>query len=309
MAEVQCSIQLAAKKSGVSPHVIRIWEKRYRAVEPHRSGTNRRLYSEREIGRLRLLRAAVHAGHRIGNIAQLPDEQLRDLAAEPAPAETPAAVSPPVPHDAVRAGLDAVRALDEADLEAVLEQGLVAFGGHGLLANLVGPLAEQIGQEWRDGRLTAAHEHFATAGVRTFLLRRFRPFPAAADTPRLIAVTPAGQMHELGAVIVAAAANDIGWNAVYLGASLPAAEIAGAALQRNARAVALSIVYPPDDPHLGGELAALRKHLPASIPILVGGRAAESYAAQLAAVGAVHIADLRRLYEVLDTLRKHPVAS
>jgi MerR family transcriptional regulator, light-induced transcriptional regulator len=303
MPDVQCSIKLAAKKSGLTPHVIRIWEKRYDAVSPHRSGTNRRLYSEEDISRLRMLGAAVHSGHRIGNIARLSDEQLRCLVPEVLPAGTRAGGSGRPAGDVVAAGLAAVRALDEAALEAVLDQSLLAFGGHGLLANLVAPLAQEVGTLWRDGVMTAAHEHFATAVVRTFLLKNFRPFGSKGDSPRLIAVTPAGQLHELGAVIVAVAANDVGWNAVYLGASLPAAEIAGAAIQHNARAVALSIVYPPDDPQLPVELAALRRHLPASTGIIAGGRAADSYAAALDAIGALRVSDLRQLYDLLETTR------
>jgi methylmalonyl-CoA mutase cobalamin-binding subunit len=171
---------------------------------------------------------------------------------------------------------------------------------------VIAPLAREIGDLWQAGSLTAAHEHFATALLRTFLQKRFRPFGGTENAPSLIAVTPVSQFHELGAVIAAAAANDLGWQAAYLGASLPAAEIAGAAIQRKARAVALSIVYPPDDPLLPGELQALRRHLPASIAILAGGRAADGYAAVLDEIGAVRLQDVRTLYETLDALRKTP---
>ena len=60
-------------------------------------------------------------------------------------------------------------------------------------------------------------------------------------------------------------AANLGWQVTYLGASLPAAEIAGAAQQRRARAVALSLVYPEDDPRLAGELTRLRESLPAEV--------------------------------------------
>ena len=83
-----------------------------------------------------------------------------------------------------------------------------------------------------------------------------------ANAPRIIVATPAGQLHELGAVIVKDAAAQIGWHTTYLGASLPAAEIAGAAVQNRAVVVALSIVYPEDDPDLPQELISLRRFLP-----------------------------------------------
>ena len=75
------SIQVVSRLSGLSPHVIRVWEKRYGAVTPVRTGTNRRLYSEEEIQRLRLLSRATAAGHRIGVIAHLGIRDLERLVA------------------------------------------------------------------------------------------------------------------------------------------------------------------------------------------------------------------------------------
>ncbi|HTI70019.1 MAG TPA: cobalamin-dependent protein, partial [Candidatus Limnocylindria bacterium] len=122
--------------------------------------------------------------------------------------------------------------------------------------------------------------------------------------PVLVVATPAGQVHELGALLAAAAAANLGWHVTYLGASLPAAEIAGAARQSRARAVALSLVYPEDDPRMEGELTRLRESLPPAVTLLVGGRAAPAYRNTLKRIGAVQINDLARFGEALDGLRK-----
>jgi methylmalonyl-CoA mutase cobalamin-binding subunit len=90
----------------------------------------------------------------------------------------------------------------------------------------------------------------------------------------------------------------------YLGTSLPAAEIAGAARQNRARAVALSLVYPEDDPQLEGELMRLRESLPPEVRILVGGRATPAYRNALEKIGAVQIDDLTQVGATLDDLRK-----
>lgn len=304
MSEIQHSIKFAARKSGLTPHVIRIWERRYDAVSPDRTDTNRRRYSEAEIERLTLLRAATLAGHSISNVAKLPVEQLQKIAAE--------AHSAP-PPTSVRTGFTAARAMDESvaaieqlnavQLENILGRAAVAFGQHGMLQKIVGPLAIKIGELWREGVITAAHEHFASAVIRDFLVRNSKPFAQNGQTPTLVVGTPAGQLHELGAVMVAAAANDMGWRVIYLGTSLPAVEIAGAAIQNKARAVALSIVFPGDDPNLPQELESLRKHLPEEIKIIAGGRAAVSYAAELEQVGAITARDLRELYHFLEEMR------
>lgn len=304
MSEVQHSIKVASRKSGLTPHVIRVWERRYKAVSPDRTDTNRRRYSAAEIERLTLLRAATLAGHSIGEVAKLPIEKLREMAAE---------IIPPAPRTAPRRGAaatetidDSIRAIEQLNanaLEEVLGRAAVALGQHGLLQKIIGPLAQKIGDLWREGSITAAHEHFASASIRNFLIRNARPFAQNDSMATLIVVTPAGQLHEIGAVMVGAAANDMGWRVVYLGTNLPAAEIAGAAAQNQARAVALSIVYPDDDPNLPAELETLRKRLPNDIKIIAGGRAAASYSSTLDKIGAERPQDLKELYQWLEKTR------
>jgi methanogenic corrinoid protein MtbC1 len=119
----------------------------------------------------------------------------------------------------------------------------------------------------------------------------------------MVVTTPAGQLHELGALVVAAAAASEGWRATYLGPNLPAEEIAGAAEQNEAKAVALSIIYPADDPRQGYELEKLRRYLRDGVVLFVGGRATESYRKTLDAIGAVRSANIPNFRAALKTLR------
>ena len=70
-------IAAVARLTGMPETTIRMWERRYAAVEPARSAGNGRLYSRADIDRLVLLKTAVDAGHAIGTVAGLDDEQLR----------------------------------------------------------------------------------------------------------------------------------------------------------------------------------------------------------------------------------------
>jgi DNA-binding transcriptional MerR regulator len=304
MTEVQHSIKVAARRCGLTTHVIRVWEKRYDAVSPDRTDTNRRLYSEEEIERLTLLRVATQAGHSIGNIARLPTKKLRELVAEAI--HMPAAPLPKAhaaAADTIDAALGAIRQLSTAQLEEIFERAAVAYGQHGLLEKIIAPLAVKVGDLWQNGVLTAAHEHFASAVIRNFLVRNSKPYALNGSAPTIVIATPAGQLHEIGAVMVAAAANDMGWRMIYLGTSLPAAEIIGAVVQNQARALALSIVFPGDDPLLAGELETLRKQLPVGIKVIAGGRAAGSYRTALQQLGAEIVGELREIYPILERMR------
>lgn len=306
MAEAHHPIKMVVRRTGLSAHVIRIWEKRYGAVKPERTGSNRRLYSEEQITRLSLLRDLTRAGHSIGSVARLPLSKLRALAAD---IQAP---SPAVVNRSEIAGkigmldecVTAVKKLDSRALEGALRRGSIELGSQGLLQRVIAPLAETIGGLWRDGSITAAHEHFASAVIRMFLGHAATAFAGWNEAPVVVVATPTGQLHELGALLAGASAANLGWRVTYLGPSLPAAEIAGVAIQNRARAVALSVVYPEDDPQLAREFAALRKMLPIETALLVGGRAAPAYYESLEKAGALIMRDLPHLSATLDDLRR-----
>jgi DNA-binding transcriptional MerR regulator/methylmalonyl-CoA mutase cobalamin-binding subunit len=308
-------IKVVVHRTGLNPHVIRVWEKRYNAVSPSRTPTRRRLYTEAEIERLFLLRKATLAGHSIGRIARLPTEKLRELAAAddtaqarlptmPRPRlDTPAAVQP-----YLEAALKATERLDAVDLEATLMRARVALSHTAFIETLIVPLMQHVGDLWREGTLRVMHEHLASAVVRTLLGSLVVTPALSATAPHLIATTPAGQLHEIGALIAGAIAATEGWGVTYLGANLPAVDIAAAAQQHHAGAVALSIVYPPDDPHLGQELATLRRYLRQEVTLFVSGRGADGYAEVLEQIGAVRPSTWGDFRAHLEALRTGPLA-
>lgn len=314
--EFRHPIKVVARRTGLSQHVIRVWEKRYGAVSPSRTDTNRRLYSDAEIDRLFLLHQLTKAGHSICRIAHVPCEQLRVLLGKEASktasgggvpvidgATLQKACCPETSAGYVETAMEAIRALDDKALEDLLECAAVEMGQQGLLQQVIVPLTHRMGEEWEAGSIKVSHEHFASCVLRTFLCNSAKPYALPESAPLLLVSTPCGQVHELGAVIVAAAATNKGWRVKYLGTCLPATEISSAAKQSQARAVALSVVYPDDDPHLMQELVCLRKHLPPEVAILVGGRAAQSYVDTLNGIGACLLTDIPQLNRKLDELR------
>ena len=306
MADAVHTIKAVSNMTGLSPHVIRIWERRYSAVAPARTGTKRRVYSEAEVEKLSLLQKLVSLGHSIRNIASFEIEALRELhrghggnGSERSSGRSTPVAETSFLDDAVLA----VRQMNSVALDEVLVEASVALGHQGMLVKVVGPLAQEIGYLWETGELTAAHEHFASAAIKIFLGSVAKSFYPREDAPVLLIATPSGQLHSLGAVIVMACAANFGWKTIYLGASLPAEDIAGTARRQNVAAVALSIVYPEDDPAVGEELKRLRQFLP-DLPILVGGRAASAYRKTVDAIHATEIQDLADLLKHLTVIHR-----
>jgi DNA-binding transcriptional MerR regulator/methylmalonyl-CoA mutase cobalamin-binding subunit len=313
MSAIRHPIKIVAQRTGLSPHLIRIWEKRYATIRPERSDGNQRLYSDDDIERLALLKQVVDAGHSIRIVAVLGTAELRALTksiARPAlisPAGTGAAraLKSPAENCAefIEHAFGAVSDLDTAKLEWTLEEASVALGQMALLNRVIAPLVHRIGEAWRTGALKVAHGHLATAVIRTFLGHTSRPMAVHPAAPTLLVTTPAGQLHELGAVLVAACAAAHGWRVTYLGPSLPAEEIAGAAKQGMVRAVALSVVHPEDDSSLPGEVSRLRRLLPPGVALLAGGRACLAYRSAFESIRATVCGNLDDLSAALEKLR------
>src|SRR5215218_6409458 len=72
-------IGVVAERTGLTPDVLRVWERRYSVVEPSRSAGGQRVYSDADIERLSLLHRATRGGHNISQVATLSQEKLQDL--------------------------------------------------------------------------------------------------------------------------------------------------------------------------------------------------------------------------------------
>lgn len=293
-------IQVVARRTGLSVDVIRVWERRYQAVSPGRTETRRRLYSDAEVNRLLLLRRATESGRRIGDVAGLPTDELARLVATDRGAEPDMAAAP---EAFVQRCLEAAERMDPTALEAELTRAAVGFSLPMLLDRVVAALMREVGERWHRGEFRVGQEHLVSAVVRSFLGGLYSTSNMSGTGPVLIVTTPLGQDHELGALMAAVLAAADGWRVVHLAPNTPAAEIAAAAQKVDARAIALALAYPQDDPWLVQELRVLRQQLPQQVALLVGGRASNGYAEVLDEIGALRLASLEQFRAALAGLR------
>jgi len=282
-------MRVVAQRTGLTPDLLRAWEKRYRAVTPVRSAGGQRHYTDADVERLQLLVRATKGGRQISQVASRPNAELLSLIEAD---ERAAAVNRPVSSDGpaiegfLSSALMAVERFDAHALEQTLRSAVIRLSADEVLDEVISPLLFTIGSLWHQGQLQPANEHLASTTIRrvlTWMSEVAAPQPGA---PVLIVGTPAHQVHELGAMLAATSATGNGWRVIYLGADLPAEELARAVEHVKADAIALSIVYPTEDPRIIDELRRLRLLLPPRVGVVVGGSGAPSYADALREVGA-----------------------
>lgn len=300
-------IAVVADRTGLSQDVLRVWERRYGAVTPARGPGGQRVYTDADIERLGLLSAATRAGRSISHVARLSTGEIAALVGEDLAARERLNPPPaPVPDagDVVEAALVLVRSLDATQLDQALRRTAARVGATVFLESVAAPLLRRVGDEWHAGRLTPAQEHLASGVVHGIIVETMRAFAEEPGAPSVLVTTPAGDRHAIGAALVGAAAAVEGWNVIYLGADLPAADIAGAAESSGVRVVALSVVYVEDRGRVLRELRTLKERLPAGVTLLVGGAGARVLSSELEALGVRVetsipglVAELRRVRE------------
>lgn len=297
-------IGVVSERTGLTPDLLRVWERRYRAVEPSRAADGQRMYSDGDIERLELLRLATAAGRSIGHVARLPTEELTRLVREDDAARQRAARwdergLPASAAESVERALQLARAVDAPELESMLRRTAAALGIPIFLDAVVAPLLRRMGEEWKAGRLAVAQEHLATAIIQRVLEGVIHFLIPTHAAPNVLLATLSGEQHKMGALLAATAAAAEGWRVTYLGPGLPGGEIAAAAVAAEARVVGVSIVHVTEPERVLAELRTVRAQLPRSVPLLAGGTGSVGLAAELDGSGIRVVGDLSELRAAL----------
>lgn len=296
------TISVVAERTGLSRDVLRVWERRYQAVEPVRTAGGQRLYSDDELQRFQLLAEATRNGRSIGSVAALSTGALAKLAEDDEAARPQAAADREATHSTVHRevaelALAHALALDASSLDRELRRAIARYGVPMFLEEIVPTLMHRIGDEWVGGRLSIPHEHLASSVVLGILLEAVRAIPETPGAPRLLVATPTGEQHVVGAALIAAAAALDGWSILFLGANVPAADLVMAA--NGVSGVALSIVNAHDVPGTVREMQTLRAALPMRMPLIAGGAAALRLEAEVGLPGVSVCRDIAEARAVL----------
>jgi len=271
-SRVRHPIRVVAERTGISPTLLRAWERRYDVVEPGRSEGRQRLYSDDQVDHLLLLKQAVDAGRAIGSIADLSTSELNEIIAEDREARAARDRADRIAAASVdlSAARDAVRRMDASTLDRELRRLTMKLGAERFLDDALSPLLASIGQEWRDGELRPAQEHVATAVIRQilgWLLERSR----VESGRRAVIGMLSGENHDLGGLLAATSAALAEWEVLFLGEDLPPAEIAAAAEAMPADVVGLSVVSPLSWDGIPGQLEELMELMPPTTRVILGG--------------------------------------
>lgn len=213
----QYSIKDIEALTGIKSHTLRIWEQRYSILEPSRTSTNIRTYSEEDLRTILNVNVLYRFGYKISKIASWSDDQRREIVLKTS--------EQMVSTDLQLQGLvTAMMNLDEESLENILDNSFKEIGVEGTTEKLIFPFLKHIGYLWQVGTVDPAFEHFVSQIIRKKLMMAcssVTKLSEQANPKKFLLFLPAGEPHEIGLLLASYIIKDAGHKVLYLGADLP----------------------------------------------------------------------------------------
>ncbi len=279
------TIKEVAARTGLTPAVIRAWERRYGVVRPARSTSGYRLYNDAAVARLRTMRRLVDEGWlpseaarviEVGEVAQLSHGETTspiEFAVASRVAGVFALDFKKERAELVERFVEAAARHDDAELETILDEIAARGRFEAIVDDLLLPAAAALGDAWASGHLDVGAEHAASAAIYRRLAAAFLAAAVPASERPVLVGLPPGSRHELGALAFAVASRRLGLAVRYLGPDVPVSSWLEASRTTGAWLVVLGVVSPVDrQPAV--EVARAVKAAAPGVVVAMGGRSA-----------------------------------
>jgi MerR family transcriptional regulator, light-induced transcriptional regulator len=251
-----------AKRTGVSPELLRAWEQRYGLLQPTRTAGGFRLYSAADEARVQHMQSLVSGGLAAAQAARL-------ILSGGQPAPRTASPSATTLEDAAATLTAALDRLDEQAANTALDRLFSAYTVETVLQDVVIPYLHRLGERWEAGEISVAQEHFASNLLRGRLLGLAQGW-GQGHGPRAILACVPGEHHELGLLAFGVALRRRGWRIAYLGTDSPIGAVADIARSLAPAVVVLVSMNPDNFLDHAREIEKLAKQ----VPIMIAGTGA-----------------------------------
>ena len=210
--EGKYNIKAISQLVGVQPGTLRAWERRYNIVDPVRNDSGHRLYTDRDLKTIKWLTDKVNSGFTISQAVSLLEKEAVFSIEE----EDTATTTSKIKEDLLRALLS----FQETRAQQLMDQAFSLYSIEKVVIDILGSLLISIGDLWEKGKITSAHEHYASQLIKTRIGIILYSFPSPPIMPKAIAVCGPNERHEVGLLIFTLFLKMKGFEVIYLGSSV-----------------------------------------------------------------------------------------
>ncbi|MCU0337469.1 MAG: MerR family transcriptional regulator [Sediminibacterium sp.] len=205
--------------SGIKAHTIRIWEQRYTFLNPHRTETNIRYYSNDELKTILNIALLNKYGYKISHIDKMSQEEIK---AKILSLSQTQAQQERIVNELIQNMVD----LQIEEFESTLDNYIMAKGIEKTITQIIFPFLERIGILWITNHVNPAQEHLVTNIIRQKLIVGIESCISHAQTGKVaILFLPEGEHHELGLLFMYYLLKNRGIKVYYLGTNVPMRDV------------------------------------------------------------------------------------
>lgn len=227
--------------TNIKAHTLRIWEQRYKLLEPKRTTTNIRYYSDQDLKKILNINLLYSNGYKISKIAKLSEAEIMQLSAEIL------LVSDIKPTDHVEHFVRYIMELDEQRIQQKLTELNADLGTSRLYTEIMIPLLRKIGDLWQVDAISVSHEHFFSNILREFFITETSKIPNPAKSKgRIVLFLHEREMHELSLLYYHHLLKSRGYDCYYLGQSVPMKDLRKFVEQMNPDYLFTSVIAETD---------------------------------------------------------------
>ncbi|MCX6253484.1 MAG: MerR family transcriptional regulator [Bacteroidia bacterium] len=208
--------------SGIKAHTIRIWEKRYKILEPDRTDSNIRTYSETELKKILNVAYLNRNGLKISKIARLNEDEL-----------TQQVMTVSSKHDNLDQDFQPGKILMSAIRfnEILFKEALSPFikykGIEEAYSRYLFPLLEKARILWQTGSLSRAQEQFVRNTIKQIIIiedNALKPFTGKSK-PAIAMINTSDNLTDNNFLFYKYALKKRGFDVIFTGGILPASEV------------------------------------------------------------------------------------
>lgn len=209
------SIKELEQLSGIKAHTIRIWEKRYSLINPQRTNTNIRFYSDEDLKKIINVSLLNSHGIKISKIAGMSDDEISRKIIEITQSDSDISIH-------INQLMVAMVDLDEEKFEKSLSGLFLRYDFDQAITAIIYPFLEKIGILWQTDHITPGQEHFIANLIRQKIIVAIDGLPLPpADRKKVLLFLPEGELHEIGLLFYHYLARKAGYRTIYLGQTVP----------------------------------------------------------------------------------------
>jgi len=289
------SIKDLENLSGIRAHTIRIWEKRYNLIDPHRTNTNIRYYTDEDLKKILNVAVLNRHGIKISNIAKLSDLELKE---EIIRVSGDSLASDTIVDSLVMSMID----FDEYKLESLIDKSIRKKGLKTTVTEIIYPFISKVGILWQSGDIYPAQEHFVTFTIRQKIIAATDALPNSFNPngKKFLMLLPEGEWHEIGLLIAQNLVREAGHEVLYLGQSVPYSDVLAIGAAKNIDAILISSSTSIHGFDLHQYLTDLGGAFPDKKILFMSPLSSDSF--QELSTNHIHLGEIDRLIDFLSSL-------